>query len=597
MLRNGLGVYGVGCCVALAASAGEPQYLVVDLERTNAVTYVETAAELPDGGLANDVYRTTRLVLRRIPAKGKSFRMGSPAWEIGHDCLKDAGREGWNDGGVERRLPVQFTHDYFIGVYPVTQRQYELLMGANPSCYKGAMRPVESVSFLQVRGTTNPRSRAVAPDSLLGKLRAKAGGLCFDLPTEAQWEYACRAGTETGFNNGTGPLSGLNDDPNAGMVGRHWGNGGKKSATSGDYWPGDVGEDKASPRVGAYAPNAWGLYDMHGGVYEWCLDWFDPYLTAPGMDGVAHDPVGPATGAQKLLRGGSFGSSPVWCRSAGIRWRGDLKAVHCTYGCRVALTLEPAPKEYPCVASRMPDVDRIVLPDAEKYGGHLQDVWFDGENLYWTHTDTVIKTDRFGKVLAKGDAKGLHAAGCQVRDGRLYAALCDMGKWERQGPTPPDPLTVRVFDAETLAFIEDKVLEVNDYAGSFTFLPDGTCLVGCLRAKDMPIDGVRYHHFDRNFKLIQTHVHRNLKVPMGIEVIHTHGDHIYLAIYPDRTSGVRRGVLVKLDKNFNEVARYDKAGQMGLIFDGPYVWTGGVNWDLKKGPRAYLSREPALERE
>ena len=228
-----------------------------------------------------------------------------------------------------------------------------------------------------------------------------------------------------------------------------------------------------------------------------------------------------------------------------------------------------------------------MLPGAEKYSGHLQDVWFDGTNIYWTHMSSVFRTDRFGKVLAKGDAPGLHAAGCQTRGGKLYVALCDMGKWERQGPTPSDPLTVRVFDAKTLAFIEDKTLEVNDFAGSFTFLDDGTCLIGCLRAKDIPEDQVRYHHFDRNFKLIKTHVHGNLKVPCGIEVIRAYGDFIYLAIYRGDETATPDGIVVKLDRNFNEVARFNHDGQMGLIFDGPYVWTGGA-----AGARSFLLRGP-----
>ena len=142
-------------------------------------------------------------------------------------------------------------------------------------------------------------------ESFLGILRAKTG-LPFDLPTEAQWEYACRAGTETALNSGKN-LTDKYECPNMAAVGRYWYNGGEEGLvdTSCDTSAGTAA-------VGSYLPNAWGLYDMHGNVWELCLDWdgsYDP--------GDAVDPVGPASGSYRVLRGGGWGRYAQYCRSAG----------------------------------------------------------------------------------------------------------------------------------------------------------------------------------------------------------------------------------------------------------------------------------------
>ena len=162
-------------------------YLVVNLN-TGAVTPSATGPDLSD-----DTCRTTELWLRRIP-KG-TFIMGSPVGEVGRES-------------VETQHQVTLTEDFYIGVFEITQKQYSLIYGSNPSSDKGDTRPVECVSYDTIRGTKSSGGagwpaygHAVDEDSFLGKLRAKTGQT-FDLPTEAQWEYACRAGTTTALNTG-----------------------------------------------------------------------------------------------------------------------------------------------------------------------------------------------------------------------------------------------------------------------------------------------------------------------------------------------------------------------------------------------------------
>ena len=257
---------------------GSGQYMVIDLSGgPSASSYpVSYLSAVPSGGWS-DTYKTTKLVMRRIP-KG-SFTMGSPSGELGR----------YSD---ETQHPVTLTKDFYIGVFEVTQAQYTQVMGSNPSQFEGSTRPVECVSYYMIRGSGAgagwPASSAVDADSFLGRLRARTG-LDFDLPTEAQWEYACRAGTTTEYCNG-------DTENDLKQVGRYDGNGGESSQHA---------------VVGSYQPNAWGLYDMHGNVWEWCLDRYDS-LDADS----ATDPVGAASGRHRVSRGGSWSSSAQNCRSA-----------------------------------------------------------------------------------------------------------------------------------------------------------------------------------------------------------------------------------------------------------------------------------------
>lgn len=213
----------------------------------------------------------------------------------------------------------------------------------------------------------------------------------------------------------------------------------------------------------------------------------------------------------------------------------------------------------------MPDVDEIRL--AGDYSGHLQDVWRDGNALYWAHTSALIKTDLNGKIIAKADVNE-HHAGLEVRNGKVYVAVCVL-QAKTGGKTLPDSrVTVNVYDAATLKLLEEHVTDINDRSGSLAILDDGTFLVGCLRPQDISKTQVRFHHLDRNYKLIKSYVLDNVPVKLGIETIKRHGGYYYLNHYD------KGGLCIKLDKNFKEVARYRVDGTCGLVFDGDDIWIG-----------------------
>ena len=246
-------------------------YYVIDLSGgPDAVNYpVTTLSAAPAGGVWTDEYKTTKLVLRKID--GGTFMMG---------------------GSVSTTISQPF----YIGVFEVTQKQYSLVMGGNPSYSNGDMRPAEDVFYDDIRGSSAgagwPGSSLVDGTSFLGKLRAKTGLDTFDLPTEAQWEYACRAGTTSTYNNGGSTENDLK------TLGRYSGN---QTDGRGGY--------SLHTTVGSYAPNAWGLYDMHGNVYEWCLDWFGT------LDG-GTDPKGVTSGSYRVLRGGGWDRGASSCASS-----------------------------------------------------------------------------------------------------------------------------------------------------------------------------------------------------------------------------------------------------------------------------------------
>jgi formylglycine-generating enzyme required for sulfatase activity len=203
-----------------------------------------------------------------------TFRLGSPTNEIGR-----AADEG-------PQTAVTITHGFWMGKYEVTQRDYLAVLGSNPSQFTGDLsRPVETVSWLDA---TNYCAKLTEQELAAGRI---PGGSHYRLPTEAEWEYAARAGTSTRFSYGDDPaLTGL---------------------TSYAWYA--VNSGNMTHPVGQKAPNSWGLYDMEGNVLEWCFDWYGPY---PG--GFETDPQGPASNAigVRVIRGGAWDGFETDCRSA-----------------------------------------------------------------------------------------------------------------------------------------------------------------------------------------------------------------------------------------------------------------------------------------
>ena len=266
--------------VVFTVAYGPALYCVIDLSGgASAMSYPVSYLDAPpSGGFNSDAYKTTKLVLRRIEAG--DFLMGSTSE---------------SDNPPHK---VTLTKSYYIGVFEVTQKQYLLVMGSNPSKHTGDKRPVEQVSWNAIRGDINwPSSSAVSDSSFMGRLRARTG-LVFDLPTEAQWEIACRGGTTSYYNNGGNALSDLD------QLGRY----------AGDANDGKGGYSGCHTTVGSYLPNAWGLYDMHGNVWEWCLDWYGD------LAGDVMNPVGATSGTYRVNRGGCWGRRSGHCDSSDRRY-------------------------------------------------------------------------------------------------------------------------------------------------------------------------------------------------------------------------------------------------------------------------------------
>jgi formylglycine-generating enzyme required for sulfatase activity len=190
-----------------------------------------------------------------VPIPAGAFMMGSSETELD--------RYGW-EGPVHQ---VTLSQPFYMGVYEVTQRQYEAVMGTNPSYFtsSGLDAPVERVTWDNAKAFCDALSQRT--------------GRAVMLPTEAQWEYACRAGSMTRFSYG--------DDPDYSLLDNY-------------AWHSGNSDAQTHP-VGEKLPNAWGLYDMHHNVIEWCADWYGSYTSEDVVD-----PLGPATGTSRVWRGSSW---------------------------------------------------------------------------------------------------------------------------------------------------------------------------------------------------------------------------------------------------------------------------------------------------
>ncbi len=234
--------------------------------------------------------------------KGK-FMMGTPNAIIGPE-LEETPHE------------VTITRDYYLGVYEVTQRQFQLVMGRNPSEFQGAIvdhlnedLPVDSVSWTDAIEFCS---------KLSGFEEEKKSGRAYRLPTEAEWEYACRAGTTSVYSFGD-----------------------EKGLLSEYAWFDKFGNNRTHT-VGLKEPNPWGLYDMHGNVWEWCWDWDWEYPNESVID-----PTGPDSGDVHILRGGGWHDDPYRCRSAGCRGRPngvrrDLRGFRVAIGFPIPVKNQPS---------------------------------------------------------------------------------------------------------------------------------------------------------------------------------------------------------------------------------------------------------------
>ena len=368
-----------------------PKYVAIDLSGgTSATSYpIEYFEEIP-GGAWSDEYKTTKLVLRHIPAG--SFIMG--------------GRDSDYPGAVNTNLHmVTLTKDFYMGVFEVTQRQWELVMGNRPSAVSNktyyAKRPVEKVSYQDIRGASKglnwPNSTEVDAGSFIDALRKKSGFSGFDLPTEAQWEYACRAGTETALNTGK-DLSSMSNSVEMLEAGQYWEQSGW--IENGYKWSDDVfgvaTTNKATAYVGTFTPNAWGLYDMHGNVWELCLDVFSD--TEVGEI----DPAGPnIDDERRVIRGGSW-RHPSWtCRSAHREYFRNYTKMF-NVGLRLCLQGGSVPDVD--VGSAFPDAVALVEIDGEKLstetGAGFVD-WSPTKNGTYVLTHKVMSGDsQLGETLS-----------------------------------------------------------------------------------------------------------------------------------------------------------------------------------------------------
>ncbi|HVV73641.1 MAG TPA: formylglycine-generating enzyme family protein, partial [Verrucomicrobiae bacterium] len=202
----------------------------------------------------------------------------------------------------ESQHAVTISRGFWIGRFLVTQEEYLGVVGSNPSYFTtnngftfDLQRPVDQVSWSDA---TNYCALLTARELAQGRIPTHCA---YRLPTESEWEYACRAGTTTAFYLGDILSSG---DAN------FWGKYGYDASTGQVYNASGV-YLQATTRVGSYQPNGWGLYDMIGNLWEWCLDWYGPYPALPAID-----PQGPTSGPSRVARGGDWGSFGRFCRSA-----------------------------------------------------------------------------------------------------------------------------------------------------------------------------------------------------------------------------------------------------------------------------------------
>ncbi|MBQ6330814.1 MAG: formylglycine-generating enzyme family protein [Kiritimatiellae bacterium] len=262
-----------------------PDYMVVDISsaaQQNTQTYYPAVEFLPGSELGqkgaitnNPSYKTSKLVMRKIMAKSVTWTMGATASETDRQTPR------------ENTHQVMLTNNYYIGVYEITQAQwFEVFPSSTARAYftkEASMRPMEHVSYNEIRNSATATANTAFdwphdpnPDSFLGLLKDKTG-IKFDLPSEAQWEFAARSGHGSGYWNDGSAILNTAWDLNLVKLGRFKRNGGMiGSAVPGS----DCDVTNGTAVVGTYQASDWGLYDMHGNVWEWCLDWLSDDISS-----------------------------------------------------------------------------------------------------------------------------------------------------------------------------------------------------------------------------------------------------------------------------------------------------------------------------
>ena len=248
-----------------------------------------------------------------VRINGGTFTMGSPANEPGRGSDE-----------IQRQVTIS---SFQMSRYPITQREYQEIMGTNPSRFRRDNHPVEMVTWFDAIEYCIRRSQreGLTPAYTMTN-RVPASGYPitnatvtinwnangYRLPTEAEWEYACRAGTTTRYWSGNDETSLLGKANVGDLTLKDFLVNAGQDVSSMVFVNIHDGHISTSP-VGSFTANAWGLHDMHGNVFEWCWDWYGPYATATGTQ---NNPTGAVSGEFRVLRGGSWGSSGQYLRSA-----------------------------------------------------------------------------------------------------------------------------------------------------------------------------------------------------------------------------------------------------------------------------------------
>jgi formylglycine-generating enzyme required for sulfatase activity len=297
--RNGQPIAGAtGPSFSIAdvnSSLHDGNYSVVVSNDFGSVTSTPTALQVDGTPSAHTV---ASISMEMIFCPPGTFTMGSPSSESGR-------------GGDETQHQVTLTNGFYLSKYEVTQAQYQTVMNGNsaglsadPSQFKGSNRPVEKTSWEDAQIFL---TRLNSIEQSAGRL---PNGWKYVLPTEAEWEYACRAGTTTAYSWG--------NDINSSRANYNWDGGGN-----------DGNDSKQTVEIGQFSANPWGFFDMHGNVREWVHDWKANYLS-----GAQTDPEGPASGSTRVIRGGSWLSTGTTLRSA-IRTNLTPSTRHYYFGFRV----------------------------------------------------------------------------------------------------------------------------------------------------------------------------------------------------------------------------------------------------------------------